>query len=297
MRKKNKKISEISFKDIKSYIQQERYKIKKDISDFTKLPEKIYEDMNPVFVVSTGRVGSELLVKLMKKTKIGSIYHEPYPRMFLGSKIAYEMDPEKMSAKKMAFLNARYFLLKTAYLHDKRFIETNNRTTFFMDAIAEIFPKAKFIHIIRHPGGFVRSGLRRNYYIGNENDDGRLTPRMGNPISTNWEGMKQIEKISWLWNETNSFIEKKKNSIQKERILTMFSTELFTNPNTFQLVCEFLECEALSTKHIENIIKKPINKQKQGHVGKWETWSENDISLLKEWTPLGREYGFWSESK
>ena len=39
----------------------------------------------------------------------------------------------------MAFLNARYFLLKNAYLQEQRFIETNNMTTFFMDTIAEMF--------------------------------------------------------------------------------------------------------------------------------------------------------------
>ena len=45
-----------------------------------------------------------------------------------------------------------------------------------MRALGELFPKAKFIQLVRHPGDFVRSGIRRKYYSGNENDDSRITP-------------------------------------------------------------------------------------------------------------------------
>jgi hypothetical protein len=44
-----------------------------------------------------------------------------------------------MESKKLAYLNARYDLLKKAYLEESRFIETNNRVTFFMYAISEMF--------------------------------------------------------------------------------------------------------------------------------------------------------------
>ncbi len=296
MRKKNKNLSEISFRDVKAYFQNQRYKIKKDISDFSSLPDKIFQEMDPVFVVSTGRAGSEMLVRLMKKAGMGSIFHEPHPRMFLGSRLAYEMGPGQSDAKKMAFLNARYFLLKNAYLQEERFIETNNRTTFFMDAIAEIFPNAKFIHLIRHPGAFVRSGLRRNYYTGNENDDGRLTPREHDPAASDWENITQMEKIAWLWNETNAFIEEKKTSLDIDRVLTVHANDLFTDPDNFQTICNFLNHPELDRDQVEHIIKKPVNKQKQGQVGKWDTWPADEIALLKKWTPLGKHYGFWSES-
>ena len=138
MRKKNKNISDITVKDVKNYFKDERYKIKKEVDSFINLPEKIFSEMNPVFVVSTGRAGSELLLKLMNESKIGNVYHEPRPGMFYGSKLAFETNQD-MESKKLADLNTRYDLLKKAYLEDSRFIETNNRVTFFMDVIAEIF--------------------------------------------------------------------------------------------------------------------------------------------------------------
>jgi len=295
MRKKNKKITEISLRDVKAYIKDQRYKHKKDISDYSELPSEMFKEMAPIFVVSTGRAGSELLVKLFKKSNAGTVFHEPEPRMFLGSKLAYELGENQLDAKKIAFLNARFTLLRTAYLNDERYIETNNRTTFFMDAIAEIFPNSKFIHIIRHPGGFVRSGIRRNYYRGNELDFGRITPITSNPVSQQWDSLSQLEKIAWLWNETNDLIENVKSTLSKNRVFTLNSDELFKDPIMFQKMSTFLGLSDLDLNSISTIIKKPVNKQKQGIVVPWQSWDNQKINSLKKWTPLGRQYGFWSE--
>jgi hypothetical protein len=138
MRKENKKLKDITFKDVKSFLKDERYKIKKKVPDFNQLPDQMFSEMEPVFIVSTRRAESGLLVKLMNESKIGSVYHEPRPMMFYGSKLVFETNQD-MESKKLAYLNARYDLLKKAYLEDSRFIETDNRVTLFMDTIAEIF--------------------------------------------------------------------------------------------------------------------------------------------------------------
>ena len=162
MKKSSKRLNDITIKDVKNYFIDERYKIKKQVESFNDLPEMMFAEMEPVFVVSTGRARSELLVRLMNESKMGNIYHEPRPRMFYSSKLVYE-NSQDIQSKQIAYLNARYDLLKKAYLEENRFIETNNRNTFFISALAELFPKAKFIQLVRHPGDFVRSGIRRKY--------------------------------------------------------------------------------------------------------------------------------------
>ncbi len=294
MRKPDKKIKDISLKDIKSYFKDERYKIKKFALDYTTLAETIFTEMRPVFVVSTGRAGSELLVNLLKASKIGAVYHEPTPKMILGAKLAFELGENNIPAKRLGFLNARYDLIKKIYLEDKRYVETNNRITFFMDAINNIFPKAKFIHLIRHPGEFVRSGIRRNYYKGNENDDGRITPLKTDLVFSEWANMGDIEKIGWLWNTTNTMIESVKNSIGDNRIITIKSSDLFTNPETYQQICKFINHVQLGEAKIKSIIKKPSNPQKQNEYPKWNDWNDEDKQLLIKMTPLGKKYGFWN---
>ena len=292
MKKSGKKITDITIKDVKTYFKDERYKIKKNIESFSDLPEKIFAEMHPVFVVSTGRAGSELLVKLMNESKMGSIYHEPRPRMFYSSKLIFERKID-IQSKQVAYLNARYDLLKKAYLEENRFVETNNRNSFFIVALSKLFPKSKFIHLVRHPGDFVRSGIRREYYRGNENDDSRITPLADDEIYSSWTNLSDIQKIGWLWNTTNDFIEKEKVYLNDNNFLLIKSEDLFSKPDTYNEICNFLDHPFLSQKKIRSIISKPINKQKQSFYPKWKQWSKIEKNFLIETTPLGKKYGFW----
>ena len=292
MKKSGKKITDITIKDVKTYFKDERYKIKKNIESFSDLPEKIFAEMHPVFVVSTGRAGSELLVKLMNKSKMGSIYHEPRPRMFYSSKLIFEKKID-IQSKQVAYLNARYDLLKKAYLEENRFVETNNRNSFFIVALSKLFPKSKFIHLVRHPGDFVRSGIRRKYYRGNENDDSRITPLADEEIYSSWANLSDIQKIGWLWNTTNDFIEREKVHLNENNFLLIKSEDLFSKPDTYNEICNFLDHPLLSQKRIRSVISKPINKQKQSFYPKWKQWSKIEKNFLVEITPLGKKYGFW----
>ncbi len=71
MKKSGKRITDITIKDVKNYLIDERYKIKKEVESFTDLPKMMFSTMSPVFFVSTGRAGSELLVRLMNESKVG----------------------------------------------------------------------------------------------------------------------------------------------------------------------------------------------------------------------------------
>ncbi|MDZ7690395.1 MAG: hypothetical protein U5K69_04470 [Balneolaceae bacterium] len=101
---------------------------------------------------------------------------------------------------------ARYEQIRNAWLLDKKYIETNNRITFFCYALSELFPKSQFIHLVRQPEAFITSGLARDWYSNSVlHDEGRIKP-------TDNE-LQQVEKIAWLWNETNHFIEQFKREI------------------------------------------------------------------------------------
>ena len=292
MRKSRKRITDISIKDVKNYFKDERYKIKKRVDCYSDLPELMFSEMNPVFVVSTGRAGSELLVKLFSESNIGSVYHEPRPRMFYGSKLSFELKQD-LQSKQIAYLNARYDLLKKSYLEERRFVETNNRNSFFISALNNLFPKAKFIHLVRHPGDFVRSGIRRKYYSGNENDDSRIKPNAIEKSVYDWNRFSDIEKVGWLWNATNNYIEEEKKNIRLDKVLLIKSEDLFLKTDTYNKICNFLNHPLLNDKKIDRIIKKPINKQKQSSYPKWKDWSEDDKSSLIKITPLGEKYGYW----
>jgi len=272
-----------------NYFSDKKY-LEKEIRDYQHLSSQIFNESNPVFVLSTGRCGTKLLTKLFEATKEGDVFHEPHPQMVYASRYVYEKMQLGIELRKSAFIGARYELLKDAFLKDKRYIETNNQISFFADAIYSIFPNSRFIHLVRHPGDFVRSGIRRKYYNGHDYDDGRI---LLNDVQK-WESYSDIQKIGWLWNETNTIIENWKNVIPKENIYNCKAEGLFSDPKFFQNICAFCELDSIQNNQIDKIIRKPENVQRKGQFPTYEDWTDNQKNELNVVAPLGFKYGYFS---
>lgn len=246
---------------------------------------------NPVFFISTGRCGTKWFSDLFNHNKSLMVLHSPVPNLAIQGKIAYELEngeniasPEKRLIQEIFFAGREQYL-RYSYKTNKRYIETNNYITFFAPALIELFPDAKFVHIYRHPGEFVRSGIRRNYYIDNKPDD------LKRIISSkeNWKNFSQLEKISWLWNETNQFIEKFKHEYSNN--CTSFN---FNNLSTESVTDLF---EFLSIKISPSIISKSLtvksNRQKRGNFPKYENWNdEQKLALRNICLDLSNKYDF-----
>ena len=276
--------------DISNYISEKKY-LERSISDFGSLPEELFEKSDPVFVLSTGRCGTKLLTNLFETSVDWPVHHEPNPRMIYASRYVYENMDNGIEIRKSSFLGGRYELLKDAYLKGKRYIETNNQITFFADAILELIPMARFIHLIRHPGDFVRSGIRRNYYICHDYDDGRIRLR-DNEL---WDSYTQIQKVGWLWNETNAIIEKWKENNIGNNVITVKSEHLFTDPSVFLSICDFVGIPLPADNKINQVIERPVNVQTKGKFLKYEKWSDEDKDALQKIATLGYKYKFFSD--
>ena len=150
-----------------------RAKLHGHLENSEALPQEIMAEAEPIFVLSTGRVGTMLLTRLFELEQGLHIEHEALPEMLLAGKTAY--DTGDISFAKGAFIAGRYEAIRDYKLRGLRYVETNNRLTFFAPAMAELFPKAKFIHLLRHPDSFVSSGIQRNWYTGKTiTDEGRI---------------------------------------------------------------------------------------------------------------------------
>lgn len=280
-------------KDIYKYFSKQQNLTIKNV-DYKLLPTKIFEETKPIFILSTGRCGTKLLSKLFLAVNAGEVYHDPNPKLTYASRYIYENIEENTKFRKSAFISGRFELLKDCYLRNGRYIETNHHISFFTDAIDELFPKCKFIHLVRHPGDFVRSGIRRNYYKNHDYDDGRIVP--SNIAREVWESYSQIQKVGWLWNETNQLIENWKENINSEKMITVKSEDLFTNPSEFEKICYFCDLNKMEIDKINKLIKSPINVQKKGSFPPYDQWTSHQKKELYTIAPLGEKYGFWSGS-
>jgi hypothetical protein len=251
-----------------------------------------WENIRPCFALSTGRSGTLLLNRLLMLSPTVFAVHNPKPELVRASKRAYEEIDNYPDIFEETFKSAREELVFEAALRDKTFVETNNQITFFAPVIRKVFPKAVFIHIVRHPGDFVRSGVRRKWFSGEHSHDfGRIIPNKGE-YKTKWLEMTQIEKIGWLWNETNQFIEEFLRTLSKDDYIFIKSEDLFKNPEASKEVYSFLEIKAFNRRAVRKAIQKPINVQKKGEFPQYQHWSNEEKDTLKNVTPLAQKYGY-----
>lgn len=227
------------------------------IEDAAGLPERVLKESKPVFVLSTGRAGTQYLTELFEGLEGFSSVHEPQPELLYTSRWAYEhkSQPDLLEA---AFLSARYELIRNSFLEGKRYLETNNRLCFLAEGILQAFPNALFIHLIRHPEAFIRSGLQRKWYT-NEHltDEGRIQPNSSLGIES------QEDKIAWLWNETNSQIAEFGKKAGSERFLEILSEDLFKDLKVNRQLFEFIHEKYPGDSLIQTVQSRPKNTSKK----------------------------------
>lgn len=284
-----KKIYILNASTIKQAIRSKNINSRENIN-YTTLPKIVHEEARCCFVLSTGRCGTKLLTNLLALSNKVKCEHTPSPELTYFSKLAYERGLEHKNKFQLGIDMARYELVKDAFLKNQIYVETNNRITFFTPFLAKVFKKSKFIHLVRHPGNFVQSGIRRNWYSGkNSHDAGRIVSYG----TLNWNKMTKIEKIAWLWNETNQFIEDFKANIEDvNRVMFVKAEDLFSKAEASLRIFEFLKVEPPLEKKISKVIKNPINVQKEGKFPEYNKWNPEQKAQLRRYARLSSKYGY-----
>jgi len=272
----------------KRVVHQKRKRL--GLTSFPK-PEEIF-DARYCFVLSTGRCGTGLITKILDKSPKLLVYHNPKPELEYVSSFIHRTSPS-LESLKLSIITARFDLFVNSFLRGRIFIETNNRITFFAPALAELFPNAKFIHLIRNPADFIRSGMRRKYYKKNTVQHQRLNPAN----NYEWIRMTRLEKIAWEWNEINSSIDTFKSMIHQSRMMTIKSEHLFSQPEIIPALFDFIAVTnpfegARGAKQIDQLLRRPVNKQILGSFPRYQDWSAEDKSSLKHIAILAPKYGY-----
>ncbi|HLR32400.1 MAG TPA: sulfotransferase [Fodinibius sp.] len=257
----------------------QRQKALENIQRFDDFPERVLRDTPALFVLSTGRTGTDFVRHLLQQAKGLRVEHEAVPGLAAASRFLYDHSLVNHKGGQAAFLAARYHMIQDAYMFKKQYVETNNRLTFFAPAIRDLMPESRFVHLVRHPGAFVRSGMRRGYYTSEYIVDyGKLRPTEQDEVFEEWESYSRIEKISWLWYRTNTLIEEFKKSCP-ERILTVKSEDLFTKPDEF--VSRVLNFVNEPVPDQINTDLGPKNSQRSGAFPRYERWNNEDKKKLQ----------------
>ncbi|MCG8449213.1 MAG: sulfotransferase, partial [Pirellulales bacterium] len=221
----------------------------------------------------TGRCGTKLLTQLLEKVPATACFHAPQPELLSYEKLAYEQGESNFEAFKLLISACRFELMADCFVRGRRYIETNQRITFFAPHLYELFPQARFIHLVRNPYSFVRTGAALNYYEGQYADLGRITPIEG-PAAIQWPHMSIYQRCAWLWNETNEFIERFKAQCDPSRVLTVLAEDLFDNPETTLTILRHCRLPELPISTISKCLKRKVNSNP--HKGKLNRVDQDD---------------------
>jgi len=222
--------------------------------------------LEPTIFLSTGRCGTKWLTERLEKSGTHVPIHHPNPVMRSQAKMMYDydfqaVDKEVLNLLTEIFLAGREELFVSAKRAGKELAITDSRGTFFAYVISAFFPKAKFVFVHRDPFEFIRSGLKRGWYVlENESELNRIIPSSSNPEYSKWETYSTTKKIAWLWRETNLWIMEFLKTLPKEQQFTIG----FNNWNTEELDKMFWFMKAdVPYKEISKNLNVRSNEQKK----------------------------------
>lgn len=249
-----------------------------------------------IFILSTGRVGTKTIAALANLSKHIIAFHEPTPMLYGLSNICYKTYDEDRHLElfKEAFLIARRNLFNYTLSFGKGYVETSPQVTFLAPIIRSVIPQAKFIHVIRDPRSFIRSGMRRRWYVDHPMDKTRIMPPSSSELYNKWEHWSPFRKIIWLWEETNLWIDKFMKTLMPEQGLFFHAEEIFEfKAGNIEKLYGFLNNGLPGENKIKGILSKKLNVQTSGTFPKPEEWTEEMQGQLKSIAgPVIKKFGY-----
>ena len=257
--------------------------------DYSTVERAIYEESSPCFVLSTGRCGTDFLAHVLEESRDLGVYQNPQPDLRFYKKDAYRANLTHPKALEEVIKSSRFEVILGEYRRGRRYVETNNAISFFAPQLAALFPRSIFIHLIRHPGDFARSGMRRGWYTGTiETDIGILRKS----DDAEWGSYDRLMKIGWLWNETNSFIRDFSNTIDSDRFLLVRSEDMFRDRGVTHKIFSFLGAHSPTERALRRLTARKVNEQIIGEMPPFEEWSLEQKDSLKRCLTLHATYGY-----
>jgi len=212
------------------------------------------------FVVTTGRSGSQTIARLLSQSPNCVCLHEPEPALVKEATL-YEYGL-------IDTLTLRAILLSTRpkEIHSKVYGESNQKLSSLISLLAQIFPEAKFIWLVRDGRDVVASTYyaRGWYQSAAELDLDRGQPYkksqrdwiwyrlrgdlLGEMSTVEWEALSRFDKNCWLWNHTNQIIQQQLHILPAERWMLV---RLETLTSQLESLCNFIGIESPPTSNLE----------------------------------------------
>lgn len=204
--------------------------LKDQIKSFLIAP---LEAQKVVFVLSTGRAGSQTIAKMFKADSAVSAFHETF--YYLINRMSVEYLAGKITRDKVKQKLILYFKNASFIKPDTLYLESDQMFSPFIQILEEIFDTPKYIWLIRHPKTFMHSATSRGWFAEGRPDFReekvlidpqksvsfmRITGDLTEDYTeSDWQHLDQRKKVLWYWKYWNGLIKDGLDEIPDDRKL------------------------------------------------------------------------------
>jgi len=212
--------------------------------------------ITPVFVLNHGRCGSKWLSRAMRVCCPGAVaVHEPPPMIKVLALEYYYGNVLRGDAIQMVRSARLPHITATAkYFKLNHYVEINRNIWSLAGPIGAVFPKSRFLGLVRDGRDFVTSMMNKNFY----GDDNRSGKGGGRPylenIGPSWGACSQVEKLALHWVTKCRYIIRDSERVFRHEDLT-------TSTETFKQMMSVVNIPVDADEHVFNRLKsKRVNR-------------------------------------
>lgn len=236
------------------------------------------EKTQPFFIVSSGRSGTQMITKFFEQFENVDMHHQYMINIFQPIATQYHMG---LISKKDVCDKLLDTYKSSIFYSEKEFWgDSAHNISWIIDCLNEVFPNAKFVHLVRDGRKVVSSWYNKlsdecyddksNLVLENWVKNPKKFPKpppekkywWNIPISKNNEYNKfkkydQFGRICFHWKEVNRVIIQKFEKIENSRKRMYKLEELIKSPKKVEELTKFLGIKFDETKF--EVLKKPHN--------------------------------------
>ena len=215
-----------------------------------------------VFVLSTGRSGSKSIAELLGQHSEIQFYHDSFPHLNTWAcDILYNQKSETEITKRISALYNSVDIINSK-IHG----QSDQKLAPLVPILVKLFPKAKFIWLIRKADSFLSSSYPRGWFANSEFGyaehkseffEKAVTPGAfdaahrtngflaGAFSEIEWKEMTAFERNCWYWGYWNSLIEHNLSQLDSDRWMMIRLNELGGQTDN---LLNFLEVDSIQLK-------------------------------------------------
>lgn len=224
-----------------------------------------------IFVMGSGRSGTQLLSDLLDSAGTAKVFHEPNFWEDVGTMDTLRRNPELAVQYWREFRSLEVYRRWMEKPVAQMYGEVNGTIRYQAPAIKQVFPKVKMLMVVRDGRGVVRSVMGWPQFYGPESKGAyAVSPLPNDPYWDEWPHLSRFEKICWSLNDTNRFLMRyiaDNQWLQLERLTSDYDyfTEFFST---------YVDIEISYDCWHSRVSKKSRNATKEYGFPDWPDWSE-----------------------